>query len=282
MVAEGHTGPIRWDGTTRRSRRDRRRVIEQIFPQAGAASRSNTLCALAAESPRDGGARRAGRPSCSAAMRTIARAPRTDPPGRSGAAVTEGALPADADRALRRLAARRRSAVRPVDARPRAARRAGGRPLPESLRITGTVADWESWTAMEFPESGDYVFPEGLAPRAHRPRGGRRHLLGAERVDGPPGPGRLTLDRRHRCPAPVRGLRSVMQYGAPAGSLSTVQPRCSASRRAPSRTWRRTSAARSSAARSRCPRTRPLGSSSRCSRNWSGWPSGADQPAELR
>jgi hypothetical protein len=36
-------------------------------------------------------------------------------------------------------------------------------PLPRSLRITGTVGQWESWTAMAFPESGEYVFPEGLA-----------------------------------------------------------------------------------------------------------------------
>jgi hypothetical protein len=39
-----------------------------------------------------------------------------------------------------------------------------GAPLPESLRITGTVAEWESWTGLSFPASGDYVFPEGLAP----------------------------------------------------------------------------------------------------------------------
>ena len=39
-----------------------------------------------------------------------------------------------------------------------------GAPLPESLRITGTVAEWESWTGLTFPASGDYVFPEGLAP----------------------------------------------------------------------------------------------------------------------
>jgi GNAT superfamily N-acetyltransferase len=38
------------------------------------------------------------------------------------------------------------------------------RPIPESMRITGTVADWESWTNMAFPESGDYVFPRCLAP----------------------------------------------------------------------------------------------------------------------
>jgi GNAT superfamily N-acetyltransferase len=45
--------------------------------------------------------------------------------------------------------------------------RVGGeilKPEPQSLRITGTVAEWEEWTKMRFPESGEYVFPEGLAP----------------------------------------------------------------------------------------------------------------------
>jgi hypothetical protein len=34
---------------------------------------------------------------------------------------------------------------------------------PESLRITGTVDEWENWVGIEFPESGGYVFPGGLA-----------------------------------------------------------------------------------------------------------------------
>jgi GNAT superfamily N-acetyltransferase len=38
------------------------------------------------------------------------------------------------------------------------------KPLPRSLRITGTVGEWEEWTEMSFPESGTYVFPHGLAP----------------------------------------------------------------------------------------------------------------------
>jgi hypothetical protein len=37
------------------------------------------------------------------------------------------------------------------------------RPEPQSLRITGTVAEWEGWTDMPFPESGAYWFPGGLA-----------------------------------------------------------------------------------------------------------------------
>ncbi|MER5768189.1 GNAT family N-acetyltransferase [Streptomyces sp. NPDC001985] len=35
--------------------------------------------------------------------------------------------------------------------------------VSESSRITGTVAEWESWTGMAFPEDGEYVFPEGLS-----------------------------------------------------------------------------------------------------------------------
>src|SRR5438046_6245629 len=38
------------------------------------------------------------------------------------------------------------------------------KPEPRSLRITGTVSEWEGWTAMAFPESGEYWFPHGLAP----------------------------------------------------------------------------------------------------------------------
>ena len=38
------------------------------------------------------------------------------------------------------------------------------RPEPHSLRITGTVAEWESWIDLPLPESGAYVFAHGLAP----------------------------------------------------------------------------------------------------------------------
>ena len=33
----------------------------------------------------------------------------------------------------------------------------------QDLDGPGAVADWESWTKMRFPETGDYVFPQGLA-----------------------------------------------------------------------------------------------------------------------
>ena len=45
--------------------------------------------------------------------------------------------------------------------------RLGGRiarTIPKSMRISGTVAEWETWTGIEFPRDGDFIFPEALAP----------------------------------------------------------------------------------------------------------------------
>jgi len=36
------------------------------------------------------------------------------------------------------------------------------RPAPNSMVIPGTVAEWESWAEMPFPESGEYVVPDAL------------------------------------------------------------------------------------------------------------------------
>jgi hypothetical protein len=35
---------------------------------------------------------------------------------------------------------------------------------PKATIITGTVAEWEDWTGMSFPESGEYVVPGALQP----------------------------------------------------------------------------------------------------------------------
>src|SRR5262245_24883731 len=35
---------------------------------------------------------------------------------------------------------------------------------PESMRISGTVTQWEEWTELTFPETGSYVVPGALAP----------------------------------------------------------------------------------------------------------------------
>ena len=44
--------------------------------------------------------------------------------------------------------------------------RLGGRilaPCPDSTLFSATVAEWESWTQMAFPETGDYVIPGALS-----------------------------------------------------------------------------------------------------------------------
>lgn len=41
-----------------------------------------------------------------------------------------------------------------------------GPALPRSLRITGTIAEWEGWIGLDLPEAGRYTFPRGLAPLA--------------------------------------------------------------------------------------------------------------------
>jgi hypothetical protein len=36
------------------------------------------------------------------------------------------------------------------------------RPAPRSMVITGTVAEWEDWAKMAFPQTGPYVVPAAL------------------------------------------------------------------------------------------------------------------------
>lgn len=35
---------------------------------------------------------------------------------------------------------------------------------PNTLTVTGTVAEWEAWAGMHFPESGQYIVPDALQP----------------------------------------------------------------------------------------------------------------------
>jgi hypothetical protein len=55
----------------------------------------------------------------------------------------------------------------PFDAWLRVHVRVGGRiikPCHQAMTIRGSRAEWESWTGMEFPQSGEYVIPGGLNP----------------------------------------------------------------------------------------------------------------------
>ena len=37
-------------------------------------------------------------------------------------------------------------------------------PAPRSMTITGSRAEWEDWTDLQFPEDGDYIVPGALVP----------------------------------------------------------------------------------------------------------------------
>ena len=37
-------------------------------------------------------------------------------------------------------------------------------PALRSMTITGSRAEWEGWTGLQFPEDGDYVVPGALVP----------------------------------------------------------------------------------------------------------------------
>lgn len=162
VVAEGHTGPLQWDGSDETLPAGIDAVIEQIFTQVRAGGPLNTLCALAAESPREGRARGLATQLLDA-MRGIAE-------DRGLEHFVAPVRPSLKERypltSIERYVRWRREDGQLFDPWMRVHERLGARvatPLPRSMRITGTVQEWESWTGMAFPESGDYVFPEGLA-----------------------------------------------------------------------------------------------------------------------
>jgi hypothetical protein len=162
VVAEGHTGPFAWDGRDESLPESFDALLELIFAQHRAGTPPDTLSALAAEIPR-GGRSRGIAAQLLAAMRTIGQ--------RAGLRhLVAPVRPSWKDRypitPIERYVRWRRDDGQLLDPWMRLHERSGARtatPLPRSLLITGAVADWESWTGMAFPESGEYVFPDGLA-----------------------------------------------------------------------------------------------------------------------
>ena len=163
VVAEGHTGPLWWDGQAESLPDGIDAAIELVFTTLEAGGAGNTLCALAAESPRDG-RRRGLAVQLLEAMRGIAE--------RHGLThLIAPVRPSLKERypltPIERYVEWRRPDGELFDPWMRVHERLGARvatPVPHGMRITGTVHEWEQWTGMEFPESGEYVFPEGLAP----------------------------------------------------------------------------------------------------------------------
>ena len=157
ILARGHSLPVRWDGSIEDLPAGIDGAIARGFDEGGGERSLRDADRGPAEPPGSwperGGRLRAAR---------ARRAPRPLGADRSGAPELEGALSARADRAVCDVEASRRLALRPLDEGPRTRGATILKPEPHSLRITGTVGEWEGWTQMAFPESGNYWFPGGL------------------------------------------------------------------------------------------------------------------------
>jgi hypothetical protein len=162
VLARGFTGPLAWTGLDDALPDGIDPAIEQIFAQRRSHAPVTALCALAAEIPPSGRGRGLAT-EILVAMRNLAQ--------RNGLRhLIAPVRPSWKERypltPIENYIRWRRADGQLLDPWMRTHERLGARigaPLPRSLRITGSVADWESWTGLAFPESGDYAFPAGLA-----------------------------------------------------------------------------------------------------------------------
>jgi GNAT superfamily N-acetyltransferase len=158
ILALARSIPVRWDGTVDDLPAGIDGGISRGFDDEGA----NALCAMLITVPPNQQGRGLSAIAVQA-MRELAR--------RHGLrALIAPVRPNWKERyplvAIERYAAWRRTDGLLFDPWMRVHERVGAtvlKPEPRSLRITGSVAEWELWTQMAFPESGDYWFPGGLA-----------------------------------------------------------------------------------------------------------------------
>jgi GNAT superfamily N-acetyltransferase len=162
VLAEGHTIPVAWDGTDGGLGTGIDATITAGFRLKSAGGRPTAASALAAEIPPE----YRSRGLASVLLETMATLARDAglthliAPVRPSHKERYPTIPID------RYVRWTRADGLPFDPWIRVHTRLGARigpAIPRSMRITGTVADWESWTGMAFPETGNYVFPAGLA-----------------------------------------------------------------------------------------------------------------------
>jgi GNAT superfamily N-acetyltransferase len=163
VLAEGHTGPLAWNGDSARLPDGIDDALRRVVSGRRAGRPVDTLCALAAEVLPT--ARQRGLAAeLLAGMRELAHRQglrRMIAPVRPSWKERYPLTP------IERYIAWRREGGELLDPWMRLHERLGARvatALPRSMRITGTIEDWQRWTGLAFPESGDYVFPHGLTP----------------------------------------------------------------------------------------------------------------------
>jgi GNAT superfamily N-acetyltransferase len=162
ILAEGHTIPVAWDGTDDGLGPGIDAAITRGFDLAAAGGTPDTLCALAAEIFPANQGRGLSRELLGgmAALGRAAGFGHLIAPARPSLKFRYPTIP------IERYVSWTRPEGDPFDPWIRVHARMGARigpALPTSMRITGSVADWESWTGMAFPATGEYWFPDGLA-----------------------------------------------------------------------------------------------------------------------
>jgi len=158
VLARARSMPVRWDGTVEDLPAGIDGAIARGFDEGDA----NVLCALVIMIPRD----LQSRGLSAAAVKAMSGIARRHGLGSLIAPVRPSWKERYPLVPIERYAAWRRPDGLLFDPWMRVHERLGAtilKPEPQSLRITGTVAEWEEWTRMAFPENGDYWFPGGLA-----------------------------------------------------------------------------------------------------------------------
>jgi len=158
ILARARSIPVRWDGRVE----DLPGGIDGAIARGFDDGAATALCALVIMVPRDVQSRGLSTKALQA-MCELARRHRLGSliaPVRPSWKERYPLIP------IERYASWRRADGLPLDPWMRAHERIGAvvlKPEPRSLRITGTVAEWEEWTEMSFPQTGEYWFPGGLA-----------------------------------------------------------------------------------------------------------------------
>jgi GNAT superfamily N-acetyltransferase len=163
VLAEGHTAPCPWDGTSEGLGEGIDAMIATAIDARAPRSEPTALCALAAEIKPSF----QGRGLAIEMLKTMAALARAEGLGDLIAPVRPSLKEHYPLAPIERYARWRRPDGEPFDPWIRVHTRLGGtivKPVPHSLYISGTVAEWEQWTGTEFPDDGEFTFPHGLAP----------------------------------------------------------------------------------------------------------------------
>jgi GNAT superfamily N-acetyltransferase len=161
VLARARTVPLRWDGSVEDLPDGIDGAIARGFEERGA----NTLCALVIMVPRD----LQGRGASRLALRGMIEIAREHGLAALIAPVRPNWKEHYPLTPIERYAGWRRGDGLLFDPWLRVHERLGAsvlKPEPHSLRITATVDEWEERVGMAFPETGEYVFPGGLATLA--------------------------------------------------------------------------------------------------------------------